>query len=60
MRRWIRCPDRIDVILPPRKWRFKRYSRGVIIIATGQFQRDGTAALNAFRLGPPASRTKRV
>lgn len=58
MSRWFRCPDRIDVFLPPRQWQVRRYGWRFLVIATGQFQPNGTVVLDAFRLGPLKPRTK--
>lgn len=51
--KWLRFPDRIDVILHPRDWRVRLYGRGVILTATGMFCPDGTVCCGKFRFGPP-------
>ena len=41
------------VILHPRDWTFKFYSRGVIVGFTGRFNIDGTVIMRKFRIGLP-------
>lgn len=49
--KWWSFPGRADVILHPRDWRVRFYSRGVMRMITGMFQPDGTVCCNKIRLG---------
>lgn len=49
---WYRLPSRSDVILMPRDWRFKFYSRGIMFSITGKFSATGTVSIQWFRIGP--------
>lgn len=44
-------PGRTDVILHPRDWRVRLYSRGIMVMVTGMFTSDGTVCCNKIRLG---------